>query len=157
MARAHAGHERLRLPRWVRLSVYVLGGLCALSGTAWLLLHHFAQRAGEFGLTPHPLEHPSLVVHGLSGLGMLWLLGVIWLAHVRRGWRQPRRHWPGVLMLVLMLWLSASAAGLYYLGDPVWRDVASLGHWSLGLFAVAWLPWHIVHGRRAARRAQAGG
>lgn len=32
---AHShGHERLRLPRWIRIWVYVVVGACAVSGSA---------------------------------------------------------------------------------------------------------------------------
>lgn len=152
---AHAeGHERLRLPRWVRWWVYLVGGACALSGSAWLLLHHFGQREGAFGAEPSPFEHPSLVVHGVCGLVLLWVLGLVWFPHVRRGWHRPRHRLVGGMMAGLMLWLGVSAAGLYYLGDDTLRGWASVGHWTLGLAAVAWLPLHIWLGRRAIRAAQ---
>ena len=150
------GHERLRLPRWVRWWVYGGGTLCALSGVAWLLLHHFGQHEGEFGLEASPLEHPSLVVHGVCGLVLLWVIGLVWLPHVRRGWQRRRHRLVGGTMAALMLWLGASAAGLYYLGDETVRGWTSIGHWTLGLLAVAWLPLHIWHGRRTIRRAQRG-
>jgi hypothetical protein len=145
------GHDRLRLPRWVRAWVYGAGSMCALSGGAWLLLHHFVRREGEFGPEPSLLEHPSLVLHGLSGLALLWVLGLVWLPHVRRGWSRRGQRWAGGIMATLMLWLALSAAGLYYLGDEHWRDWIGVGHWALGLFAVAWLPMHIWLGRRRLR------
>lgn len=145
-------HDRLRLPRWVRWWVYLGGTLCAVSGVAWLLLHHFAQREGMFGPEPHPLEHPSLVAHGILGLCLFWVLGLVWLPHVRRGWSRPRLRWIGGAMAALLLWLAASAAGLYYIGNDTWRGWIALSHWSLGLFAVLWLPFHIWWGRRALRR-----
>lgn len=146
------GHERLRLPRWVRWWVYLAGSLCALSGSAWLLLHHFVRREGEFGPEPSPFEHPALVVHGISGLLLLWVLGLIWLPHVRRGWSMRRHRWVGGAMAALMLWLSLSAAGLYYLGDETLRNWTSIAHWTLGLAAALWLPTHIWIGRRRIRR-----
>lgn len=152
MSPVHHVHDRLRMPGWIRTWVYAGGTLCALSGGAWLLLHHFVQRQGEFGLQPHPLEYPSLVVHGLSGLALLWVLGLIWLPHVRRGWYRPQHRWAGGTMAALMLWLAVSAAGLYYLGDESWRSWVSVGHWALGLGAVAWLPLHIWLGRRIIGR-----
>jgi hypothetical protein len=150
----HHGHERLRLPRWVRWWVYGGGTLCAASGAAWLLLHHFGQQEGAFGLEASPFEHPSLVLHGVCGLALLWVLGLVWFPHVRRGWHKRRHRLVGGTMAALMLWLAASAAGLYYLGDETLRGWVSIGHWTLGLFAVAWLPLHICHGRRLIRRSQ---
>ena len=151
MTKSH-GHERLRLPGWVRAWVYVGGALCALSGSGWLLLHHFVRREGEFGPEPSPFEHPSLVVHGMSGLALLWVLGLVWLPHVRRGWGKRQHRSVGGTMVALMVGLALSAAGLYYLGDERWRSVVSIAHWTLGLFAVVWLPTHIWVGRRRVAR-----
>lgn len=150
MTRNH-GRERLRLPRWVRAYVYIGGALCGLSGVTWLLLHHFVRHEGEFGPEPSVLEHPSLVVHGVLGLGMVWLLGAVWFPHIRRGWSRREHRWAGGTMAALMLWLAFSAAGLYYLGDESWRGWVSVGHWVLGLFAALWLPTHIWIGRRRLR------
>jgi len=151
---ARPGHDRLRLPRWARAWVYVGGTVCAASGGVWLLLHHFGRHEGAFGLEASPLEHPSLVVHGLCGLLLLWVLGLVWMPHVRRGWHRPRHRPVGGTMAALMLWLAASAGGLYYLADERLRGWVGIGHWALGLVAVAWLPLHIWHGRRAIRRAR---
>lgn len=157
MTRAHHLHpvERLRLPRWARLWVYLGGALCALSGASWLVLHHFAQREGEFGMEAHPLEHPSLVAHGVSGLAMLWVFGLVWLPHVRRGWAHRIQRVVGGTMAALMLWLAITTAGLYYLGDDTLRGATSLAHWLAGLVAIAWLPAHIVLGRLRVRRMAA--
>lgn len=152
MTRSHQHHpERLRLPRWVRLYVYVGGGLCAFTGLSWLLLHQFAQRAGEFGVEPHPLEHPALVAHGVSGLVMLWVFGLVWLPHIRRGWMHRIQRWVGGTMAAVMVWLAATAAGLYYLGDDSLRGATSVAHWAIGLVAMLWLPFHIWMGRRRLR------
>ncbi len=146
------GHERVRLPRWTRWCVFVIGSICALSGTLWLWLHHAVIREGEFGPEPHRLEHPSLVLHGISGMAMVWVFGVVWLPHVRRGWAQARHRVPGGIMAMLMFWLALSAAGLYYLGDDTWREWISMSHWVLGMLATVWLPTHIWIGRRPLRQ-----
>ncbi|MEP6633149.1 MAG: hypothetical protein ABJA62_02980 [Luteimonas sp.] len=152
MMRHVPGHERQRLPGWIRAWVYGAGGVCAASGMLWLLFHYFFQRNGAFGLEPHPLEHAWLVAHGTTGLVLLWVLGLIWLPHVRRGWAKPRHRLVGGAMAALMLWLGISAAGLYYLGDENWRARIAIAHWAFGLLAIVWLPLHIWLGRRTIRR-----
>jgi len=147
-----AGHERFRLPGWIRAWVYAGGTLCAASGALWLLFHYFIHRNGAFGPEPHPMEHAWLVVHGIAGLGMLWVFGLVWLPHVRRGWAKRQHRLAGGTMVSLMLWLAISAGGLYYLGNDDWRDVVGVAHWASGLFAAAWLPTHIWLGRRTIRR-----
>lgn len=151
----HARHaDRFVLPRWVRWTVYGAGAACALSGTAWLLLHDFVQVEGAFGPEPHPLEHPSLVVHGVAAALMLWTFGLVWLAHVRRAWGRRVNRRSGGTLVVLLAWLGISGLGLYYLGDERWREVASVGHWVAGLLAAAWLPFHVWRGRNAVSRSR---
>lgn len=145
------GHERLRLPRWIRWWVYGVGGVCAASGALWLVFHHFVSREGTFGPEPHPLEHVYLMAHGVSGLVLLWVFGLVWLPHVRRGWGQRRHRLVGGTMATAMVWLALSAAGLYYLGEVEWRGGFAVSHWAVGLFAAAWLPLHIWLGRRKMR------
>lgn len=150
MTQLHTPHrpERLRLPRWVRLWVYLCGGTCAASGAAWLLLHHFGQVPSEFGPAPHPLEHPALLTHGVSGLAMLWVFGLIWLPHIRRGWARRVQRGVGGTMAAVMLWLAITSVGLYYLGDDALRNATAVAHWTVGLVGVVWLPLHILTGRR---------
>lgn len=140
--------ERFVLPRWVRWTVYAVGMACVVSGTAWLLLHTFVQVEGDFGPQPHPFEHPLLVVHGVAAALMLWTFGLLWLSHVRRAWGRRTNRTSGGTMVVLLAWLGVSGLGLYYLADERWREVASVGHWAIGLLAAAWLPFHIWRGRR---------
>ena len=148
----HHPHEHLHLPRWTRWTTYLGGALAAVSGIGWWILHHHLQREGEFGPEAHPFEHPALVVHGVVGLLLVWLFGVIWLPHVRRGWQMRHHRLVGGTMLALMLLLSLTAAGLYYLADEGWRAFAGNAHWYGGLLAVLWLPLHIVLGRAKVRR-----
>ena len=154
MTPSHAP-PRLRLPVWLRRSLYVVGTGCAASGALWLWLHHFGQREGEFGLEPHPWEHADLVLHGTTGLLLLWLAGTLWFPHIRAGWRQHGLRGTGLPMLILFALPAGTAAGLYYLGDETWRGWASLAHWIAGLGAIVWFPVHLFAGRRALSRSRA--
>lgn len=148
--------EHFRLPRWARLWIYASGTASLASGAGWLLLHHFVRVEGEFGPQAHPLEHPALVLHGVVAALLLWAFGLVWLAHVRRAWHRRFNRLSGGVMVALMVLLAASGLGLYYLADERWRDVASIGHWAMGLFAGAWLPMHVWRGRRTVKRRAAG-
>lgn len=143
--------ERFAMPRWARWWIYAGGATALLTGAGWLLLHHFVRVEGAFGPEAHPLEHPALVLHGVAAAALLWAFGLIWLGHVRRAWHRRFNRRSGGTMVGLMVWLGASGLGLYYLADEQWREVASIGHWTLGLFAGAWLPIHVWRGRRAVR------
>lgn len=150
MRRDHAAHDGLRMPTWMRRWAYGAGTTCFASGVLWLLFHYFIRHEGEFGPEAHPLGHVWLTLHGGAAFAMVWVFGLIWLAHVRRGWQRGRNLGSGVTMAILVLVLGLSGWGLYYLSDENWRDVTSLAHWALGLVAGAWLPFHIWRGRRSA-------
>lgn len=148
--RAHQ-RERFQMPRWVRLAVYGVGLLCALSGVLWLLLHHFVQVEGEFGPEPSPFQHPLLVLHGVVAAMLIWLFGLLWLTHVRRAWKRRRNWRSGGFMVLLLAWLAISGLGLYYLGSEQWRQYTGIAHWLAGIIATLWLPFHIWRGRRAVQ------
>ena len=149
----HHGSPRFTLPAWLRRLVYLTGAACLATGGAWLLLHSFGQVDRGFGPEPSALEHPALVLHGVAAAALVWCFGAVWLGHVRRAWHRGFNRRGGGTMVALMAWLVVSGLGLYYLADEQWRAATSLGHWTLGLLAAAWLPLHILRGRRAVRRA----
>lgn len=151
MRREQQAHDGMRMPAWMRRWVYGAGLAALLSGLLWLLFEYFVRREGPFGLERHPLQHSWLVLHGAAALLMLWVFGLVWLAHVRRGWPRRRNRNSGAFMTASMTLLAASGWGLYYLGSEDWRPVLSLAHWLLGLAASLWLPIHIWRGRRSAQ------
>lgn len=148
MRRDHAAHDGMRMPIWIRRWVYASGIACLLTGVLWLLFHHFVRHEGEFGPEAHPLEHIWLTLHGGTAFLVAWVMGLIWLAHVRRGWQGKRNLASGLTMATLLFVLAASGWGLYYLGNESWRAVISATHWVLGLTGGVWLPIHIWRGRR---------
>jgi hypothetical protein len=137
------------LPAWQRRGIYVLGLILLLSGILWLILHHYFLLDGEFGPEHRPLEHTLLVIHGSAAMPMIWLIGVIWTAHIRRGWREQINRTSGLLMLLSMALLALTAAMLYYAGNDSIRAFASITHWLVGIALALGLPLHIWLGRRA--------
>ncbi len=131
------------LPRWQKLSITIATILLALSGVAWLWLHHFQVQAGPFGPESHPLEHPVLVIHGIMALLALPLFGAMLPLHVSLGWNNQRQKASGVLLLLGWTVLTLTAAALYYLGDETLRSLASSVHWGTGLALCAIF---LVHG-----------
>lgn len=153
MRRDERSHDGLRMPRWMRRWVFVAGGACLLTGALWLIFDAFVQHEGPFGPEPHPLQRQWLIAHGAAGMLMLWVFGLVWLAHVRRGWPRRRNRRSGAFMVASMILLALSGWGLYYLGSETLRPWLSQFHWILGLVVGGWLPIHIWRGRRSARLA----
>ncbi len=113
---------------WINLTGLVLWG----SGVAWLGLHYFAVRQGEFGPEQSPYEPWTLKIHGAVAFAALWLGGVLWGVHIVNGWGQNRRRVSGGVLLGGFLLLIVSGYLLYYGGEES-RPLISLSHWILGL------------------------
>lgn len=127
--------ETPRLTRNRRAIVYSIAGGVWLTGAAWLVLHYFMQRPGEFGPQPNPLEWWSLPAHGLFAFASLWLFGLLWGVHFGAAWRSLRRRVSGIAMFAVFGWLIASGYLLYYLGSDEARSLVALVHWGAGLLA----------------------
>ena len=143
--RAKGPHDELRMPRWIRRAIHGAGLASAASGLLWLVLHEFMRVEGEFGPQPHPFEHATIVVHGAAAFAAIWVLGLIWMGHVRRGIAFGRKLPSGLALVALVAFLALSGWGLYYLGDEDWREWTATAHWVVGLGAVLLL---LLHQRR---------
>jgi cation transport ATPase len=147
--------EAIRLGRSQQGWVYGTFAVLAMTGLAWLLLHHFVSIPGEFGVARHPLEIWSLRLHGAAAMVFLVVIGTLLPLHVRRAWRMRRNLATGIAMLAVNATLVATGYALYYAGSESLRSSSSVIHWGVGLGAVALMATHIVVGR--ARRSGAGG
>jgi hypothetical protein len=137
-----------RLPGWQEWSVYVGFGLLAATGIAWLLLDTFVRVAGEFGPEHHPAEQWTLIAHGVAAYAFLIVGGAMIPVHVTLGWNTRRNLKSGLTLAAVLLFLGATALGLYYLGDEIGRNLVSIVHWSVGLIAFPVLLIHALVGRR---------
>lgn len=153
--RAPAGSARLSRAR--RHGVYWIGAGLWASGGLWLLFHYFLSVQGPFGPSPHALEPWWLKLHGGFGFASLWLLGLLWGAHIVPAWSTGRKRWTGSLLLAGLAWLVVSGYLLYYLGDDDLRAWTALLHWLLGLACPAiFLTHRLARRDRVAASALAG-
>lgn len=139
----------IRLPRLRRLSVYGVALGVWASGAGWLVLRYFLRHPGEFGPETNPLEPWALKLHGAFAFAILWLMGVLWAAHIVNGWTTGRRRWSGGLMFGLALFLILTGYLLYYGGGDEMHDLVSKLHWVVGLgVPVAFLVHRFARERR---------
>lgn len=137
-----AGEYGTRLSR--RISAVLLVALAALwvSGVTWLLLHYVWATPGEFGVIRHPLEAPTLLVHGVIALWALFLLG--WFAgrHASAA-TSGRRRASGWLLTLLTGTLVVAGCAQLFLTSAAWQSGVAVVHEILG---VALLPPLLAHG-----------
>jgi hypothetical protein len=137
-----------RLPRWQEWSVYVSFGLLVATGIAWLVLDNFVRVTGEFGPEHDPVQQWMLIAHGVVAYAFLIVGGAMIPVHIAVGWNTRHNLKSGLALGGALLFLAATALGLYYLGDEISRHWMSLAHWGVGLAAA---PVLLVHALRARR------
>jgi hypothetical protein len=130
--------------------IYSIIGSLWLSGALWLLLDQLFAKRGEFGATPHPLEAPLLLLHGILALLSMCLFGWIMARHISRWWGARRRRLSGGVLTSFLALLSLSGFALFFLVDDASLHAATLIHDVLGLAAVIFAVQHwFFHGSRA--------
>jgi hypothetical protein len=147
---AAAGEYGWALSRHISSALLLLLALMWLSGIYWLLLHYVWARPGDFGVIRHPLEAPTLLVHGVLALLALFLLG--WFAGRHAGAvNSGRRLASGWLLTVMTLVLIAAGCAQLFLTSAAWQSAIALVHESLGVALPLPLLVHGWHASAAAR------
>ena len=144
----HRPHINLRIERWHRRSIYASIAALLLSGAAWLLAHYFFRITGPFGESASPVEPWAMKLHGATAMVMLFFLGSLMNAHIRRAIKAGRNQATGWGMIGTMVLLIVSAFGLYYIAGDSDRPAWSMLHWVLGLACGLLFILHVVIGRR---------
>ena len=127
-------------------------GVLFVTGALWLIARTWLVIAGEFGDSPHPLEHWSLQLHGAAAMIFLLTLGSLVRGHVRTGWTMQRSRPSGISLLIASAVLIASGWGLYYVGNESARLWVARVHEWIGFGGPLLIAFHIAGRRRAARR-----
>lgn len=139
----------VRLSRARRQLVYATLAAVWLTGILWLFFHYYLMGEGEFGVAPHPLEAWWLRLHGAAALMTLFLLGMLWVLHIRPGLKRPRRRESGVVLIVIFGVLTVSGYLLYYVNSDELHDAVRLIHWVVGAALVLPLLLHVLRAQRA--------
>jgi len=119
--------------RWPRAAAYLIIATLWITGCTWLLLEQLIAKRGPFGVIPHPLEPPLLLIHGVAALFSLYLLGWISAHHVLRWWTRRLRRVSGGILATLLAVLALSGFALFFLSDDRWLHAMALVHEILGV------------------------
>lgn len=142
------------LKRSQELAIYWVSSCLFASGVVWLIYFYFVRVVDQFGFeNPHPLQGYFLIGHAVFALPSVWIFGLLWLIHVKPGWRARKKRWSGGTIWSLVLWMILSGYSLYYIGDDEIRGWLSLSHWVAGLPA---LVVFLVHIFLQLRQVQSG-
>ena len=141
--------EGIRLSARQRAVLYGCCTLLFLTGVAWLVAHTWMRADGEFGESPHPLEHWSLQLHGAGAMLFLMAIGSLIRGHMRIGWKTNRSRISGATMVASSSVLVVTGWGLYYVGSEAARTFISQLHWGVGLAGPLIIAVHVLGRRRA--------
>ena len=148
MARHYA-----RMPRRPRVTVYIVMGALWVTGCWWLILDQFAAQRGPFGVMPHPLEPPLLLLHGISSIAAMYLLGWITARHVLRRWTSGMRRLSGSVLAAMLALLVISGFALFFVSEDAWQHAAAVVHEVLGVAVTVFAVQHwFFRGRRPPTR-----
>ena len=123
----------MRMPRRRRFAVYLIVGALWLTGCLWLYLDEFRAQHDQFGATPHPLESPMLLLHGILAILSMYLFGWISARHILRWWSGGLRRLSGGTLTAALVVLVVSGFALFFLVDDQLQHSAALIHDVLGL------------------------
>ena len=138
-----------------RLAVFLVLGALWLTGCVWLILNQFFARPGPFGSTPHPLQPPTLLAHGIIGILSLYLMGWVSARHVLRWWPGRLRRWSGGTLAAFFLLLSITGFALFFVSDDSWQRGAAAAHDISGVAVTVFAVQHWFLARHRAIRSAA--
>lgn len=140
------------MPRRQRAAVYVIVGGLWISGCAWLCLDQFAAQRGPFGSTPHPLQPPLLLMHGVTAVASLYLFGWITARHVLRWWAGKLRRLSGGTLASALALLTVSGFALFFVTSDAWQRYAAAAHDVLGIGVTLFAIQHGFFGRGSPQK-----
>ncbi|HEY6644647.1 hypothetical protein [Povalibacter sp.] len=132
------------LPRRRRLTVYALSTAVWLTGAVWLYFKYFVRVVDDFGFeNQHPQQGWWMIAHAMASVGLVWSFGVLWLGHVKPGWKKKLRRLTGGTLWGFIVWFALSGCALYYIGSEAARSWVSFLHWIPGLILLIVFLVHI--------------
>src|SRR4051812_26575451 len=121
MQNARKTYEAVRLPRWLRWTVYVASAALFISGALWLVVHYGLRKGPDD--FPHPTEPWILRVHGLATMVGLFVYGSLLRAHMINAWNLGRNRITGACIATGLVLLTATGYLLYYAGGETARPI----------------------------------
>jgi hypothetical protein len=137
----------LRLDPGLRSWNYAAFAALFATGAIWLVADQL--KASENEELWQAIAANMLMIHGITAMVALMLLGAMIPMHIQRSWRAGKNRVSGTVMVGANAVLVATASGLYYAGSDLLRTFVADVHIAFGLALPALVAAHIVLGRRA--------
>ena len=142
----------MRLDPGLRFCNYAAVVALLVTGAIWLVADQL--KASESGELWQAIAANTLMLHGMTAMIALVLLGAMIPMHVQRSWRAGKNRITGAVMVATNAVLVVTASGLYYAGSDLLRTFVADVHIAAGFALPALIVSHIVLGRRARTSAR---
>ncbi len=139
----------MRLESGLRFWIYATFATLAATGVIWLVADVLKNAEDEVWQT---IAADMLMLHGMTAMIALVLMGVMIPLHIQRSWRAGKNRVSGAVMIAANAALVATAWGLYYAGSDLLRTFATDIHIAVGLALPALATAHVMLGRRSRGR-----
>jgi hypothetical protein len=136
----------LRLDPRLRFWNYAAFATLLVTGVIWLVADQL--KASENGEMWQAIAADTLMLHGMTAMIALLLLGAMIPLHIQRSWRAGKNRITGSIMMATNAVLVVTASGLYYAGSDQLRTFVANVHIAAGLAVPILIVTHIVLGRR---------
>jgi len=95
-------------------------------------------------------------LHATAAFFALFIIGALWVIHIRAGWKRRKNHHSGLAMLLIFAALFLSGIGLYYAGEESLGRLSVIAHLLTGMVLPLTVVVHIVVARRSAHQVLQG-
>ena len=141
----------MRLEPGLRFWNYAIFATLLATGAIWLIADMRKTSADEE--LWQAIAANVLMLHGITAMIALVVLGAVIALHVRHSWRAGKNRMSGAVMVGANAVLVITAWGLYYAGSDLLRTFAADVHIAVGIAWPALVVAHVVLGRRTRKRA----
>ena len=141
----------MRLEPGLRFWNYAVFATLLATGAIWLVADMLKTAADEE--LWQAIAANVLMLHGMTAMIALVVLGAVIAVHVRHSWRAGKNRMSGAVMVGANAALLITAWGLYYAGSDLLRTFAADVHIAVGIAWPALVVAHVVLGRQTRKRA----
>ncbi len=138
----------MRLEPGFRFWTYAIFATLFLTGAIWLVADLLKDPEGEMW---QMVSADMLMLHGMTAMLALILIGAMMPLHIQRSWRAGKNRVSGSVMIGVNGILVATAWGLYYAASDLLRNFVADVHIAVGLALPALAIGHVVLGRLLAK------
>jgi cytochrome c biogenesis protein CcdA len=142
----------LPLEPGLRFWNYAVFATLLATGSIWLVADQLKASGDEESW--QAVAANMLMLHGVTAMIALLLLGAVVALHVRHSWRAGKNRISGAVMVGANAVLVITASGLYYAGSDLLRTFVADVHIAVGLALPALVVTHVVLGRQSRMRAR---